>query len=117
MIQDITTGLMEDTYSMPDGITRGQKLEELLTTVCNTLGEIGSLTEGKADVGFLLNIQGTYLIGKKAGALNLDDEGFRHPNELFDENLFPMLDTFELIEEPIEEEEDGSTTDTTISDN
>lgn len=107
MVQDITTGLMGDTYTLEDGESRGQKLEKLLTTVCNTLGEIGDLTEGKADVGFLLNIQGTYLIGLKAGTLNISDEGFRHPNELFDENLFPMLDTVELREEDIEEEEDG----------
>ena len=103
MISNVSTGLSEDEYTLPIGMTRGNKLEELLTTVCNALGEVGSLTENKADIEFLISVLGSYLISKKNGTLPVD---VVHPNELFDTNLFPMLDeaTFEVQE--IEEEED-----------
>ena len=102
MVQDISTGLSEDVYTLPDGVSRGQKLEELLTSICNALGEVGSLTEEKADVGFLLSVVGSYLISKKQGKL-VDD--VVHPNELFDTNLFPMLDNVTLEEEEIIDDE------------
>lgn len=106
MVQDISTGLSVGTYSLEEGETRGQKLEELLTVVCEALGEVGDLTENKADIGFLLSVVGTYLISKRANKL---DDDVLHPNQLFDDNLFPMLDKVELTEEdiPLEEEVDG----------
>ncbi len=104
MVQDISTGLSEETYTLPDGVSRGQQLEELLTTVCNGLGEVGSLTEEKADIGFLLSVVGSYLISKKQGKLSDD---VIHPNELFDANLFPALDAYEgVTTEEITEDED-----------
>ena len=102
MVQDISTGLSEKEYTLLDGVSRGQKLEELLCTICNTLGEVGSLTEEKADVEFLLSVVGSYLISKKQGKLSDD---VLHPNELFDANLFPMLDNVTLEVEDITEEE------------
>lgn len=103
MVSNISTGLSEDEYTLPIGETRGSKLEELLTTACNALGEIGSLTENKADVEFLLSVVGSYLISKKNGTL---PEDAVPPNELFDTNLFPMLDEVSLEVEEIGEDED-----------
>jgi hypothetical protein len=102
MISEISSGLSEDTYTLPEGVTKGQKLEELLYTICISLGEIGSLTENKADVEFLLSIVGTYIISKNKGEL---PEDVVHPNELFDRNLFPMLANYTVHKEEIKEDE------------
>jgi len=104
MISNISTGLSEDTYVLPEGLTRGEKLEELLGTICTSLGEVGSLTENKADVEFLISIMGTYLISKKNDTL---PEDVVHPNELFDKNLFPMLDNYTLGQEEIVDDGEG----------
>lgn len=102
MVTTISTGLSQDSYELAEGETRGTKLEELLTTACNALGDIGTLTENKADVEFLLSIMGSYLISKKQETLPTD---VVHPNELFDTNLFPMLDEAVLEVEEIEDED------------
>ena len=103
MISNISTGLSVDNYSIDDVLDRGKKLEELLTTACEALGEIGSLTENKADIEFLLNVVGSYLISKNNNSL---PEDVKHPYELFNDNLFPMLDTVEVGEEVIGEDDE-----------
>jgi len=103
MVSNISTGLSEDVYHLPIGRTRGKELERLLTTACYALGDIGSLTENKADVEFLLSVVGTYLISKNNGTL---PEDVVHPDELFNTNLFPMLDNVTLEVEEIGEDED-----------
>ncbi len=103
-IRDISTGLSVDDYELDSTYTRGEKLEELLISVCNALGEVGSLTENKADTEFLMFVVGTYLIAIKEGTLA--DEA-NPPSELFDSNLFPAIDSMEdIIVEEIEDEED-----------
>lgn len=97
MIKTISTGLSEDEYALAKGYTRGEKLEEILTVVCNKLGEAGSLTENKADLEFMLSIVGSYLMTLKKGELPEDS---KPPSVLFDERLFPILDNV-LEEEEI----------------
>lgn len=103
MVQDISIGLSTGSYELAEDETRGIKLEKLLTTACEALGEIGDLTENKADVGFLLSVVGSYLIALKQGTL--DDDALP-PHKLFDANLFPMLDEYELTEEAIPDDEE-----------
>jgi hypothetical protein len=90
-ISNISNGLSNEEYDSSVYSSRGEKLEELLTIVCNTLGEVGSLTENKADVSFLLSIVGSYLIGLKNKSLDIDTVP---PNVLFNTNLFPLLDNY-----------------------
>lgn len=101
MLRSISEGLSNDIYS--DGIIdRGAELEELLTIICTTLGEVGTLTENKADVEFLLGIQGTYLISKKRDKLPDDAQP---PSYLYNSNLFPMIDKMEevVVEDIVDE--------------
>lgn len=73
--------------------TKGERLEYLLSSICNELGEIYYLTEGKADIPYLISIVGTYLISKKKG---LDKEEWLTPAVLFDEEILPMLAKAEM---------------------
>ena len=87
MLSNIAQGLSYDGYKVPED--RGEKLEVLLTTVCNTLGEVGSLTDNKADIEFILSVVGSYLIAKKNGNL---PEDAQPPSYIFNTSLFPILD-------------------------
>ncbi|MCD6320112.1 MAG: hypothetical protein J7M03_05465 [Candidatus Desulfofervidaceae bacterium] len=85
------------------GITRGEELEDLLTDVCERLGEVAILTEGKADVELLTSIVATYIISQLNDSL---EEGSKTPAQLFDEVVFPQLDNYvEAIKEEIPEDE------------
>jgi len=83
---------------------RSIKLEELMTTAFNCLREAEDLTDGKIDIDFVLNVTGSYIISKEQGKLG---EEYMTPAELFEENIFPIVDESELY---IEEIEDGDTT-------
>ena len=106
MIKDISNGLSSEGYDPLVYSSRGERLEELLTIVCEALGEAGSLTENKADLEFAVGVVGSYLISKKIGKL---PEDAIPPGVLFEERLFPMIDNYTLEEEAIdvEVEEDG----------
>ena len=86
---------------------RGQKLEELLTIAFNAMVEAEQLTEEKIDIPTLFNVVGSYVTAKKNDKLGDD---VVTPAEFFNEHIFPLVDTSEL--EVIEEEPDGSNTDT-----
>jgi len=104
MVQDIGLGLMTYEYEeIPGDMTRGEWTEELLTQICYLLGDVASLTEGKADMEFILSVVGSYLISKERGTL---PEDVRPPSFLFDEIMFPQIDTMEITKEKIE---DGDT--------
>ena len=104
MINDISNALMGVSVGeVLAGLSRGEALEDKLTEVCNILGEVGDLTEGKADVELLTSIVATYLISMENGKLL---PGVKTPSELFDEVVFPQLDAYEELEtEVIEDEE------------
>ena len=87
---------------------RGKKLEGILTDVCTLLGEAGTLTEGKADMEFLLGIVASYVKADESGTL---EDDVATPGELFEERVFPQLDNFEEREEKIE---DGDTDTTEV---
>jgi len=97
----ISTGLNEGKVIgeyLPDE-AKGVLVEELLTEVCTNLSEVGGLLDNKADLEFLLQIVGSYLISKEAGTL---DKDVLTPSKLFEVNLIPML-----RESRVEEEQDG----------
>ena len=103
MVQDISNGL--STTDRMDELfngDRGEELEYYLTETAEFLGMAANLTEEKADMEFLLSIVGSYLIAKKEG--NLEEE-VKRPAELFNTNLFPILDNTEEVE--VEEIPDG----------
>ena len=108
MVQQIAIGLMDEDEVYPydlDGSTRGKELEVLLTNICKLLGEVGTLTEGKADVEFALGVVATYIMAKQKGKLST---GTKPPQVIFDDVLFPQIDKYEeVIVEEIGEEEDG----------
>lgn len=83
---------------------RSERLEELMTTAFNCLREAEDLTDGKIDIEFILNVTGSYLLSKEAGKLG---EDYLTPAQLFEENIFPIVDESEVY---IEEIEDGNTT-------
>ena len=119
-INDIALGLNNysnntNVFTTNDDKEKSQVLEECLTSICENLEDVSILTEGKANIEYLLSIVGSYLIGLKEGEL---DENTRTPAELFEESLFPTLDAIgtievEAIEEDEGEEEDGEPTDST----
>ena len=82
-------------------MTRGTKLEGLLSTVFLTLEEVKELTDNKADIEFLLSIVGSYITAKNDGTLQ---EVHKTPSELFDDVVFPMLDESTI---DVEEIQDG----------
>ena len=81
-------------------MTRGQKLEGLLTTVFLSLKDAEQLTEEKIDIEFMLSIVGSYITAKEEGKLA---EEFKEPYEIFDERIFPIVDNSELTVEEIED--------------
>ena len=87
---------------------RGKRLEGILTDVCTLLGEAGTLTEGKADMEFLLGIVASYV---KAEESNTLEDDVVTPGKLFEDRVFPQLDNFEEREEKIE---DGDTITTEV---
>jgi len=105
MLQEITTALSEfnETAKLNESKTRGQYTEELLTNICNLLGEVGSITNNNADVEFIIGVVASYLITKERGNLA---EDVRPPSVLFDEVLFPQIDTMEIRKERIEDGDD-----------
>ena len=103
MIKEISEGIsnLVPTYIVED---RGEELERLLTNICRGLGRVDNLTEGKADVEFVLGVVGSYLIAKDTGKLPDDT---KPPSYIFNENLFPAIDNMEdvVVEEiPIDGE-------------
>lgn len=100
MLSNIAEGLSDSTYVLPKD--RGERLEVLLTNVCNTLGEVGSLTNNKADLEFILSVVGSYLITKKQGNLPEDS---KPPSFIFNTNLFPAIDNASEVE--VEDIPDG----------
>ena len=105
MINEISNMLMEEG-SKPSPLDRGKQLEDILLTVCQGLGEAGTLTEGKADLEFLIGIVATYIKAKDSGQL---EDDVQTPGELFEERVFPQLDNFEEREETIEDGDTGTT--------
>ncbi len=111
MINNVSEG-MKDCVSTEfhRGTTSGKQLEDILTIVCNKLGRASVLTEGKADLEFLLGIVASYLLSRHRGKLG---EDALPPSILFDERVFPQIDNFQEVE--VEEIEDGdSTTDEVV---
>ena len=102
MLSNISEGLSCEGYDPKQYEDRGERLEVLLTTVCQTLGEVGSITENKADVEFILGVVGSYLITKKKNKLPEDS---RPPSYIFNTSLFPILDNSDEIK--TEDIEDG----------
>jgi len=100
MINEISNMLMKGDYII-DPLDRGEELEDILTGVCRLLGEAGTLTEGKADMEFLVGIVASYLKAVDSGTI---EEGTETPGYLFKTRVFPQLDNFE---ERVEEIEDG----------
>lgn len=107
-IQDISIGLIDPEYVPSVDESRGVQLQEELEKICRGLAQVGNITEGKADVEFILGIVAAYLISKENDKLPEDS---KPPSYIFDENLFPMLDNYEETTEEIKDE-DGSTSDT-----
>ena len=81
--------------------TRGEHLEELLTTTFLSLREAEELTKAKIDLEFLLSIVGSYIITKERDELA---EGFKTPAILFEERIFPIVDDSTIEVEEIEDE-------------
>jgi hypothetical protein len=103
-VTNIATGLNKDkayTGQLSDK-AKGKLLEKKLTTICNTLAEVGNLTSNKADLEFLLMVVGSYLISRKDGTLAI---GADEPSILFTNSLLPALDNMEEV--VVEEIEDG----------
>jgi len=81
--------------------TRGQTLEDLLTTAFHSLQGAEQLTEEKVDIPFLLNIVGSYITAKEQGKL---EEDTVPPSVLFEERIMPIVDESTLVQEKIEDE-------------
>ena len=113
VIQDIGIGLSSLEYDeVPGYYTRGEWTERLLTQISFLLGEVGSVTKSNADLEFILSVVGSYLLAKEEGNLPEDS---KPPSELFDEIMFPQIDSMEFKKEVIGEGEEvnGDTTTTT----
>jgi hypothetical protein len=107
MVQDIAVALQdEEGIEIPGDMTRGEYTEILLTQVCYMLGDVATLTKGNADIEFILGIVGSYIITKDRGGL---EEDTKPPGVLFDDILFPQIDTMEIKKEAIA---DGDSDDT-----
>ena len=83
-------------------MTRGEQLEGLLTTVFLTLKDAEQLTEGKIDLEYMLSIVGSYITAKENGTLA---DVHIVPAEIFDERIFPIVDSSEITVEEIPDEE------------
>ena len=101
VIQNIATGLGTLDYIQNIDSSRGEQLELELANVCDSLGNAYDITEGKADIEFLVNIVAAYIISSRSNKLTTED---KPPSVLFNDRLFPMLDK----EVPEEEVIDGS---------
>ncbi len=104
MIKDISDAMSKKYYYNDMRYSRGEALEDLLTDICDDLGSVAYLTEGKADVEFVLGVVGSYLVAKNSGKL---PEDAKPPSYIFNENLFPAIDNMdEVIVEEILEDDD-----------
>ena len=113
VVQDIGVGLSTLDYDKkPEDLTRGEYTEALLTQVCYLLGEVGNITKSSADMEFILGVVGSYILSKEQGKL---PEDAKPPSYIFDDIMYPQIDTMELKQELIEEgeEEDGESITTT----
>ena len=79
-------------------MTRGEQLEGLLTTVFLTLKDAEQLTEGKIDLEYMLAIVGSYITAKENRTLA---DVHIVPAEIFDERIFPIVDSSEITVEEI----------------
>jgi len=79
---------------------RGEKLEKLLTTTFLSLREAEELTDSKIDLEFMLSIVGSYITSKEKDKL---EEEFKTPAEIFEERIFPLVDSSTLEVEAIED--------------
>ncbi len=108
LINDIAgsyTGYGEGDYSGVSIPDKAELLEEYLISICSSLSEVSKLTEGKANVEYLLSIVGSYLLGIQSEELDLD---VTPPKVLFEESLYPSLDAMleeEITVEVIDDEE------------
>jgi len=102
MINNVSEGLSKYVTEDLTYATRGEVLEDVLTEVCERLGEAGVITENKADLEMVLGVVGAYLIAKNKDTLPEDS---KPPSYIFDNSLFPMLDNEIAEEEIINEEE------------
>jgi len=102
MIKDISEG-MSNVVLATSYTDRGIRLENLLTNICRDLGQVGILTENKADTGFVLGVVASYLMSKHSNKLA---EDYKPPSYIFNENLFPAIDSMEdVVVEEIPEDE------------
>jgi len=103
VVQDIAIGIKEVTEWDEAEVclydSKGEMLEYMLDSVCSLLGDIAHATDGKADIEFILGIVGAYTISRYNGVLEKDT---RPPKELFDEILFPAIESMEVKVEEIE---------------
>ena len=102
MIKDVSEG-MSKVVPTTRYVDKGVRLENLLTNICNDLGRVGNLTNNNADVDFLVGVVGSYLISKHTGKLG---EDYKPPSNIFNEILFPQIESMELVVEEIPEDEE-----------
>jgi len=102
MIKDVSEG-MSKIVPTTRYVDKGVRLENILTNICNDLGRVGNLTDNNADVDFLVGVVGSYLISKHTNKLGSD---YKPPSDIFNEILFPQIESMELkVEEiPVDEE-------------
>ena len=110
VVQDIAVGLQEVTkWDEEETVfydSKGEMLEDMLTSVCTLLGDVAHLTDGKADIEFILGIVGAYNIAVYNNKL---DKDAKPPSVLFDEILFPSIEDMKLNTEEVEYGNDNIT--------
>ena len=102
MIKDVSEG-MSNIVPTTRYVDKGVRLENILTSICNDLGRVGNLTNNNADVDFLVGVVGSYLISKHEGKLGSD---YKPPSDIFNDILFPQIESMELEVQEIAEDED-----------
>ena len=107
LVNNIAHFLSVDTgYEDADTNTKAEFLESTLTEICFRLAEAEALTGGnKLDIGYLLSIVSSYLMGIQEGTL--DPKTVEPPSLLFIESLFPSLENPQTIDTEVIEYDDN----------
>jgi len=107
LVNNISHFLAVDTdYEELSVGIKASYLESTLTEVCFRLAEAEALTgNNKIDIGYLLSIVSSYLMGIQDGSL--DQDLTEPPSILFKESLYPSLANRATIETEVIEDDDN----------
>ena len=115
-LQELANGIeiSDEDINMEEFDSKGDAFEFYLYNACKDIATANKIAGGNADIEFMLNIVGSYIISTKDETIDLEDmRGFKRPAQLFDENFFSKGYDIKVPEALIEEKMEAIENDNT----